>query len=253
MKKPVLVAARGDRPPEFLSTPTPSNPTTDPGDTNRREQAGPAALKSDAAIGQERPQNLPLVIESLLLASEEPPTISALARATNVSPDAVEQALDALERESSRRGIRLQRRGPSVQLVTAPEAAPFVERFLGIERPNRLSRAALETLAIIAYRQPITRSSVEAVRGVNCDGPLHTLRARELIEPLEQADTVGRPYLYGTTYRFLEHFGLRHPSELPSLPEPAPAALPPPVPLNGSDNGNGATPPDPAPPAGSSD
>ncbi|HWQ28056.1 MAG TPA: SMC-Scp complex subunit ScpB, partial [Dehalococcoidia bacterium] len=102
------------------------------------------------------------------------------------------------------------------------EWARYVERFLGAEYP-RLSDAALETLAIIAYRQPVTRAVIESIRGVNSDGALATLLHRGLIEAVGRADTVGRPILFGTTVRFLEHFGLEKPEDLPPLPsEPPP-------------------------------
>jgi segregation and condensation protein B len=92
-----------------------------------------------------------------------------------------------------------------------------VERFLGVEEDHRLSRPALETLAIIAYKQPITRPAIEAIRGVNCDRALASLRARGLISEVGRADTAGRPYLFGTTFRFLEYFGLEKPDDLPPL------------------------------------
>lgn len=187
----------------------------------------PAAIALlDAVEAAQAPPDLPLVIEALLLAAEEPPTVSHLARATYSPPDAVEAALETLERAAAGRGVRLQRAGAQVRLVTAPQAAPFVQRLLGLERPNRLSRAALETLAIVAYQQPVTRGAIERVRGVSCDAPLATLRGRELITSVGQADTPGRPHLWATTPRFLEHFGLRGLEELPSLPEPLAAAAP---------------------------
>ncbi len=173
----------------------------------------------EAANDQETPEDLPLVLESLLFSAEEPPTVSALAQATNAPRDAVEQALDVLQAEGAGRGIRIQRNGSTVRLVSAPQAAAFIERLLGLERPNRLSKAALETVAIIAYRQPVTRGAIEAVRGVSCDAPLSTLRSRELIQSVGQADTPGRPNLWATTPRFLEHFGLSGLTELPTLPE----------------------------------
>ncbi len=187
---------------------------------SRRERVAPVA----AAEGPPGPPGLPLILESLLMVAEEPPTIAALARALEAPPDAVEAALDVLIAAGRERGVRVQRQGATVQLVTAAEAAPYVERFLGIDRPGRLSRAALETLAIIAYQQPVTRLHVDAVRGVNSDGALQTLRQRDLIEPVGQLDAPGRPYVYGTTFRFLEHFGLDRPDQLPPLPAlPCPA------------------------------
>ena len=182
---------------------------------------GPAVLIAirEGVQDGERPRDLALVLESLLLVAEEAPSIEALARATNVSAGAVEEALEELGDACRARGIRVQRLGKRVKLATAPEAGPFIERFLGLERPNRLSKAALETLAIIAYRQPITRTGIEAVRGVNCDGSLHTLRSRDLVVSVGQAEGPGRPFLYGTTPRFLDHFGLQRIEEMPPLAE----------------------------------
>ncbi len=170
-----------------------------------------------------RPENLPLVLESLLLVAEEPPTVQMLARVTGVAADAVEQALDQIAADESR-GIRLRRHGATIALVSAPEAAPWVEALLGLETPNRLSKAALETLAVIAYHQPVTRSSIERVRGVGAGGSLRTLRSRDLVEPVGRLETPGQPLLWGVTARFLDHFGLGALAELPPLGDlPAPA------------------------------
>lgn len=127
--------------------------------------------------------------------------------------------MDALAVQLADRGIRLQRHGDQVQLVTAPEAAPAVERFLGLEGAVRLSSAALETLAVIAYRQPVTRAQIEQVRGVSADRAIATLLAHGLIEEVGRLETVGRPALFGTTVEFLEHFGLQSLADLPPLPE----------------------------------
>src|SRR6185369_4821537 len=101
---------------------------------------------------------------------------------------------------------------------TIPEAGPYIERFLGAESKQRLSTAALESLGIIAYRQPTTRSGVEAIRGVNSDGAINSLINRGLVEEVGRATTPGRPVLLGTTMKFFEHFGLKDKSELPPLP-----------------------------------
>lgn len=172
----------------------------------------------DASEASDPPENLSLVLEALLFSTEEPPTVSQLAQATQAPRDAIEQALDGLAEVANQRGLRLQRTGNTVRLVSAPEAAPYIRRLLGLERPNKLSKAALETLAIIAYQQPITRGAVERVRGVTCDAPLATLRLRELIASVGQAETPGRPHLWATTPAFLNHFGLSDVRELPSLP-----------------------------------
>ena len=111
----------------------------------------------------------------------------------------------------------MQRLGRRLQLVTVPQAAPQVEHFLGLEVNLRLSQAALETLAIVAYAQPVTRPQVEAIRGVNSDSVLRTLLAAGLIEEAGRADTVGRPILYQTTFEFLQQFGLSSLQALPAL------------------------------------
>ncbi|MDA1010761.1 MAG: SMC-Scp complex subunit ScpB [Chloroflexi bacterium] len=164
---------------------------------------------------------LPALLEALLFVADHPVDPGYLSRAIEVSVTRVERSLDALAEalRESKRGIRLQRGPAGVQLVSAPEAAAQVERFLGLEANRRLSTAALETLAIIAYRQPVTRGQVDAVRGVSSDGAIATLRARELIEPAGHAPGPGRPMLFRTTQRFLEHFGLERPGQLPPLPD----------------------------------
>src|SRR5690606_5449878 len=141
---------------------------------------------------------------------DHPIDVPYLSRAVEVSQARVERALDELSEKlrESGRGIRVQRGPSGVQLTSAPEAAAFVERFLGLEATRRLSTAALETLAIIAYRQPITRGQIDQIRGVSSDGAVATLRARDLIESAGHATGPGRPTLFRTTARFLEHFGL---------------------------------------------
>ena len=158
-------------------------------------------------------------VECLLFVADGPVSIGRLAEALEVTPGQVERALTDLSTAYVGRGLRLQRVGNRVQLITTPEAAPYVERFLGLEARTRLSQAALETLAIIAYRQPITRPEIEAIRGVNSDSVLRTLLSVGLIEDVGRAPTVGRPILYGTTFEFLQHFGLSGLDELPPMDE----------------------------------
>jgi segregation and condensation protein B len=159
------------------------------------------------------------VLESLLFVSEEPQAVGALARATGSSEGAVRKALQRLSDDYEARGLRLQEDGQRYQLVTAPEYAPYVTALLGAGPAQRLSRAALETLTIIAYRQPCTRAEIEAIRGVNSDRLVATLEQRGLVDCTGQAEGPGRPRLYRTTMKFLEHFGIRSPGELPPLPE----------------------------------
>ena len=164
---------------------------------------------------------LPLLLEALLFVADHPVDEAYLARALEVSPQRVMRALDELGDvlRDSMRGVRLQRGPEGVLLVSAPEAAAPVERFLGLELSRRLSTAALETLAIIAYKQPVTRGQIDGVRGVSSDGAVQTLRARGLIEPAGYANGPGRPTLFRTTQRFLQHFGLERTGQLPPLPE----------------------------------
>lgn len=156
-----------------------------------------------------------LLIESLLFVASEPITIGQLAKALELVPDAVEAALDDLATACRARGIRVQRMGDRVQLVSAPESAVVIERFLGLQANNRLSNAALEVLGIVAYRQPMTRAQIEAVRGVDCGGVLRALLARELIGEAGRLETAGRPILYATTDVFLRQFGLMSLADLP--------------------------------------
>jgi len=160
-------------------------------------------------------------IESVLFVADEPVSVGRLAEALEVTSGRIERALADLEAAYVGRGFCLQRIDNRVQFITAPEAAPCVERFLGLEARMHLSQAALETLAIVAYRQPITRPEIEAIRGVSSDGVLRTLLSAGLIERLGRADTVGRPFLHGTTSEFLQHFGLRSLDEMPPLEEEA--------------------------------
>jgi segregation and condensation protein B len=157
------------------------------------------------------------VLEAVLFVADSPIEIGALARTVNAPKHDVSDALLELAEALRDRGVRLQRTGDLVQLVSAPRTASYVARFLGLEHPP-LTNASLETLAIIAYRQPITRTGIESVRGVDCDGPIRTLMARELVEEIGRAPVVGRPVLFGTTVRFLEYFGLEKPEDMPPLP-----------------------------------
>jgi segregation and condensation protein B len=180
-----------------------------------------AALPPAAANGAPAQAALPALLESLLFVAAEPTPVSRLAQILDAPQEAVEIGLADLGviYRTGQRGIRLQRKGERVQLTTAPEAASYIERFLGLDLSARLSPAALEALSVVAYKQPLTRADLEAVRGVNCDGVLRTLLARELIEPVGRLEQPGRPFQYGTTGRFLQYLGLESLADLPLLPE----------------------------------
>ncbi|MGD9146741.1 MAG: SMC-Scp complex subunit ScpB [Anaerolineae bacterium] len=160
---------------------------------------------------------LPALVESLLFVASEPSPIERLASVLQVTPEQVEEALHTLDEQYIGRGLRLQRKRQRVQLVTNPDAADAVRQFLGLELTGKLSPAALETLAIVAYRQPVTRAQVEAVRGVNSDSVIRTLVNRGLIEEQGRLDQAGRPIIYGTTFDFLQQFGLSSLDQLPPL------------------------------------
>ena len=194
--------ARADEP-----IPTPGDEPTD----------GPADL-SEAAL------------EALLFVAERPLTRREIATVAAVDRATVDARLGDLEVSLRDRGIRLVTSGERVELVTSPEAGALIARYVGADA-IRLSPASLETLAIVAYRQPVTKATVERIRGVDSDYTVRTLLHRRLVVELGRADTPGRPFLYGTSFEFLERFGLTSLDELPPLESEVAAGLI--APLNG--------------------
>jgi len=158
-------------------------------------------------------------IESLLFVAGHPLEYSELRKLLDIDQVTLASGLQALayHLESQGRGIRLQRLGEHVQLVTAPENARYVAALLGLPMTARLTTAAMETLAVISYRQPITRAQIEAVRGVNSDRALVSLIQHGLVAEIGRAQTVGRPALFATTLEFLQQFGLTSLDQLPRL------------------------------------
>ena len=156
-------------------------------------------------------------IESVLFVSGRPLERAELRKLLNIDDNDLVDGLQALMEslESQGRGIRLQRLGEQVQLVTAPENARYVAALLGLPMTARLTTAAMETLAVISYRQPITRTQIEAVRGVNSDRALVSLIQHGLVAEIGRAQTVGRPALFATTSEFLQQFGLTSLQQLP--------------------------------------
>ena len=167
--------------------------------------------------GNSSPLSLVAIVESLLFVADAPVPVSQLAEAIECDMREVEAALQLLVETYAGRGLRVQRKGHQVQLVSAPEVAPYIERFLGLSLSSKLSAAALETLAIIAYQQPITRPQIDAIRGVSSDGVLRTLTSKGLVEEVGRLETVGHPILFGTTFEFLRYFGLSSLNDLPPL------------------------------------
>jgi segregation and condensation protein B len=161
--------------------------------------------------------NIAAAIESILFVSGRPLEYDELRKLLDIDADALDDGLEALGRQlqSHERGIRLQRLGTQVQLVTAPENARYIAALLGLPMTARLTTAALETLAVIVYRQPITRAQIEAVRGVNSDRALASLIQHGLVVEIGRAQTIGRPALFATTPEFLQQFGLTSLDELP--------------------------------------
>ena len=160
---------------------------------------------------------MPALLESLLYVAPQPVSVANLAAALDRPLEEIEEALGTLASSYDLRGLRVQRQRNRVQLVTAPQAAPYIERFLGLDLTTRLSPAALETLAISAYRQPVTRAQIDELRGVNSDGVVRTLLHYGLVEQLERLEQAGRPFTYGTTFEFLQYFGLQGLEQLPPL------------------------------------
>lgn len=157
--------------------------------------------------------------ESLLFVSGRPLEDTELRKLLDVNDTRLAQVLDILAEQlvSQGRGIRLQRLGNQAQLVTAPENARYIAALLGLPMTAKLTTAAMETLAVISYRQPMTRAQIEAVRGVNSDRALASLIQHGLVAEVGRAQTVGRPALFATTSEFLQQFGLTTLTELPHV------------------------------------
>ncbi len=169
-------------------------------------------------------QEIKRILEALLLVSEKSLLIDQVRQAlgsNEVQPSDIRRLFTDLAQEyaQARRGIRIVEVAEGFQMVTDPALAAAVTRFTRRVRTVRLTRPSLETLAIIAYRQPITRVEIEQVRGVDVDGVLETLLKLNLIRVLGRKEAVGRPLLYGTSREFLDHFGLKNLESLPALEE----------------------------------
>ncbi len=164
-------------------------------------------------------RQLGAAVESLLFVSGRPLARNELRKLLGTTDEQLTGALLALEQDLVRqeRGIRLQSLGEQVQLVTAPENARYIAALLGLPLTAKLTPAALETLAVIAYRQPMTRSQIEAIRGVNSDRALASLLQHGLVAEIGRAATVGRPALFATTADFLQQFGLTSLEQLPGV------------------------------------
>ena len=172
----------------------------------------------------EAPQKLELkervgIVEAILFVTGNAVEKKEICRALDMTDAELEETLDALESgyDFDRRGLRLLRFGAHVQLATRPDYAPYVEKLLQPVQKQSLSQAVMETLAVIAYRQPVTKAEIEQIRGVKCDYSVQSLTVKGLIEEVGRKETLGRPILYGTTDTFLRHFCISSVAELPQI------------------------------------
>ena len=159
------------------------------------------------------------VVEAILFVTGNAVEKKEICRAMEITEGELEETLDALESgyDFDRRGLRLLRFGAHVQLATRPDYAPYVEKLLQPVQKQSLSQAVMETLAVIAYRQPVTKAEIEQVRGVKCDYSVQSLMTKGLIAEVGRKETLGRPILYGTTDSFLRHFCISSLAELPEI------------------------------------
>lgn len=190
------------------------------------EQALPPEIDLDAGTEEDPPplkdpEELAKVLFSVLLVNREPISKLRLAQTCGASQRAVVRGLDALDASLRDAGfpVQVSRVGESVRLLTSPEVFPYLKRLGGVKKAERLSPAALETLAVVAYRQPVMRGEIEAIRGVKVGPTLRTLLDHKLVDVVGRADVPGRPLQYGTTQHFLDRFGLPSLKELPSVRE----------------------------------
>jgi len=186
----------------------------------------------------EAPQKIELkervgIVEAILFVTGNAVEKKEICRALDMTEAELEETLDALESgyDFDRRGLRLLRFGAHVQLATRPDYAPYVEKLLQPVQKQSLSQAVMETLAVIAYRQPVTKAEIEQIRGVKCDYSVQSLTAKGLIEEVGRKETLGRPILYGTTDAFLRHFCISSVAQLPEIDFSALAAK-----LSGADD-----------------
>ena len=174
------------------------------------EQAQKPTLELSERVG---------IVEAILFVTGNAVEKKEICRALDVTDAMLEETLDALESgyDFDRRGLRLLRFGEHVQLATRPDYAPYVERLLQPVQKQSLSQAVMETLAVIAYKQPVTKAEIEQIRGVKCDYSVQSLTAKGLIAEVGRRETLGRPILYGTTDAFLRHFCISSTAEQPEI------------------------------------
>jgi segregation and condensation protein B len=159
------------------------------------------------------------LLESLLFLAGEPLTLSSLKGVIETDENEIKKLMEELIEEYNNRGggILIKELAGGYQMITNPQHAPGIKKFLGIHASNKLSLAALEALAVIAYKQPIIKTEIEQIRGVNSDGVIKTLLEKRMVKIVGKKEAPGKPMLYGTTKEFLQYFGLKDLTELPTL------------------------------------
>ena len=157
------------------------------------------------------------ITEALLFVQNQPIQIKTIAKIINTSVKNMEKIIEEISVSLDDHGIKIQSGPSGIQLITIPEANEVIKTAYKLEAEKPLTRATLETLAIVAYKQPVTRAEIEKVRGVSCDGHLANLRRRGLIEVTGRAEKIGRPLLFSTTQNFLSYFGLENANQLPNF------------------------------------
>jgi segregation and condensation protein B len=192
--------------------------------THRDESSNEPVVSEAPAVGTEpvNERELQAILETLLFVSHEPVTVDRLGSVLGgVCKSEIRQALESLKSHYEKRegGLQIHEVAGGFQLSTRPEYAPWIKMLGKMKTSAKLSRSGLESLAIIAYKQPIVRGEIEAIRGVETSGVLRTLLERKLVRIVGRKDVPGRPIMYGTTKFFLQHFGLRDLAELPPLRE----------------------------------
>lgn len=192
--------------------------TSDPPEEPADEELPQAPGIARAAPRSISELHLKSILESLIFVSEKPVTASDLAKIARAEVREVRRLLDELRKEYLGRGIQLDEIGGAWQFRSSAANAPFVREYVQA-KPVRLSRAQVETMAIVAYRQPITRPEIDDVRGVDSGSAMKVLLERDLVRMIGRKEEAGRPLLYGTTHHFLEFFGMRSLRDLPSLRE----------------------------------
>lgn len=163
----------------------------------------------------DKEKNIKNIIESVLFVAEKPVNLKEIAGIANCLTSEAQKVINEMIEDYKNRGLRIIKKDDLFFLVTSPDTARYVAKYLNEELKKDLGQAAMEALAIVTYKQPITRIEIEKIRGVNCDGILRTLQIKGLVCEVGRKDSPGKPILYGITFDFLKHLGLESLDDLP--------------------------------------